>query len=244
MYKKLITFFFTFLTFSLFSNEKLTIPFTAYPPYVVINSNKQMDGPWGKIFLEVFKKLGYDVEIKEVPWGNLLNMLKDGSGAVCTNMAMTDERKTFVEYPTQTIGELRFMTVVLKDSGIKDNTLTAIKKYKIGLREKFAYKGDFGTATDLIKDESPDDETTLMKLLNKRVDVAVIDEMAAYELIKKLKVNDKVVILANPIAINPQYSGFSKANSKKDLVKKYDEIIAQMKKDGSYNKIMEEYKNK
>lgn len=221
--------------------DKVVLSYMEYPPYSVLKDGAP-DGPWGKIFVEIFKKLNVEFKVEQVPWARVLENLKDGSGCVTINMAKTAEREEFTAYPEEPIAMLPFKLFVKKDSTLKFESLDNLKPIRVGVRKAFVYQGEFGKADYLKKDESPDDETLLNKLLSDRVDAVVLTEMGGWQAAKKLGVDGQIKMLDKLVAANPQYTGFSKKNPCSALVTKYTEVLKAMKADGSYDKILQAYK--
>ncbi len=123
----------------------------------------------------------------------------------------------------------------------ESSDLQGLLRYRIGTRIGFSY----GTTLDnAIKDgifkyvHRVTDGNVLIKLLiSKRVDIVPFDRLGAYYRLKKLRVTNEVIELQPPIQSVPSYIAFSKSRNHAQLRDLFDQVVREMKMDGSYDRL-------
>ncbi|HOJ64851.1 MAG TPA: ABC transporter substrate-binding protein [Spirochaetota bacterium] len=122
-----------------------------------------------------------------------------------------------------------------------------LKGVKIGATQGIAYSDEFWQAYKdgiLTLDIIQKNEIQLDKLLAKRIDMVPLNtQITLYEL-KTKGLSDKVSYLPKPIKSKPYYNTFvikSSYPNLNEIITKYDEILVEMKKDGTLKKILAKY---
>ena len=122
-----------------------------------------------------------------------------------------------------------------------------LKGLKIGATQGIAYTKDFWKAHEdgiLTLDIIPKNEVQIEKLLAKRIDLVPMNTQACLYESKNKNVLDKISYLKKPIKSNSYYNTFVKKSTYPNLeevIKKYDEVLKNMKTDGTLAKILSNY---
>ena len=142
---------------------------------------------------------------------------------------------------------------VREDSNIIfDGDLSKLNKYKFGVVRAFSYGKVFDTAVKdgvLTKIEKVNSvKQNIKKLLAGRFDILVSNKYGALDVLQQINKEAKksgkryrLKELATNLQNVPSYILFSKKNKLSAIRDKFDVILTQMKKDGSYDKIINSY---
>ena len=197
------------------------------------------------------KLAGFDVEIGEAlakkmgmkpvpvtnPWETLIQGLQAKKfDAILASMTVTDERKKSVNF-TDTYYRSGAQIFVAKDNqAIK--SVADLKGKKIGVVKASTYKELALQNTDkenVIEYDS--DITALMDLPTGRLDAVITDQMVGLPIIKDgaIKIKD----VGEPLSHDDQAIAVRKED--KELLDKLNKALAEIIKDGTYEKISNEW---
>lgn len=226
------------------SPKTISLVTLQYPPYEY-DDNGVVKGIAVDIVKEGFKRIGYEVNVTIYPWARALEIIKNGEADGIFTAYKTPERETFAEYSKEILMPQTVSLFVLKDSGIKfERDLIEMSKYTFGTVREVSYGEKFDA---LVKDgkltveETNNGEENMLKLLNGRVDILVSNRYGALWILRRSGEIDAVKELTPVIQSVPSYIAFSKARKLSDLRDEFDEILLEMKKDGTIDKITKNY---
>ncbi|MBN1971073.1 MAG: transporter substrate-binding domain-containing protein [Candidatus Delongbacteria bacterium] len=211
-----------------------------YPPYNYSDKGK-VTGISTEIIQEILLRTGIDYQLKVYPWARSYKMATEEPNTIIYSITYTEQRKPLFKW----VGPLIPTTVDVfakKSSMIKINGYDDLKNYKIGV-----VKDDIGEQL-LISNGVPASnlEEVAQPLLNlKKLAIDRVD-MVSYEgnVVNWLLTNndmtpsdyEKVYTLQE----GQLYIGFEK-NTPDDVINKCQAALDEMKKDGTYNKILQTY---
>lgn len=230
------------------SSKKLQFAVDPYPPYTIQSGNETVfsSGFTVEIAKEIFSKMGYEAVFNVVPFERGIEMMKNGDMDGMMTVYKNTERESFLDYPKESIAPDSQSFFTLKGSDIKyDGNLNNLKGKKVGIIQGYTYGDDFDNAVKngvFTVETANDEASNLEKLLNNRVDVILDGKYTVLYDLKQKGSLDKVEEL-KPESRTPElYLVFSKKrNISKDIINRYDEILSQMKKDGTWNAIIDKY---
>lgn len=198
---------------------------------------------------EVLKRAGYEVRFKKAPWARCLLKMENGSADVLANVFKKPERELFMFYSSEPIFDFKQFLYVKKGSSITfDGNLNNLKKYVIGLRRGFSYGKDFDASIksgqlDVQFVNSPLQNAKMLKL--GRIDLFVENPMnliTEFQQQKELGLMDEIELIKPPISNQPSYITVSKKSKfGNELVRKIDKALKEIKKDGTYQRILASY---
>lgn len=227
-----------------YKNRTIQIGNMHYPPYETVIDG-QHSGPGIDTMKEVFNRMGYTYEIKEIKWETMIEMMKTGDLDVIVDAYVTPERSEFLDYSLVPYGVFPQALFAKKDSGIVfDGNLESLKDYSIGITRGYAYgpKLDPLIESNALKFEGSDDSKSVFrKLKNGRVDLVADTPFTGNALIEELGVKDKVVMLSPYFDNLYSYIAFSKANTLAPLRDEYDKTLGEVFEDGTLKKIFAKY---
>lgn len=208
-----------------------------YQPYNFLNEKKEMDGFDADIAKEMAKRLGVNVEFVAQEFSGMVAGLKtEKFDVVISQMTITDERKKQMDFTDPYI--TNSVKVIVQED---NNTVKSVKDFKgknigVGLgtndetylrTELLPEVGDFTIKTydDVI--------TSLKDLDSGRID-ATINNMYALKPVVESN-GFKIKAVGEPVKSDEAGIAIRKGNE--SLLKELNKHLADMKEDGTYNKI-------
>ncbi len=215
-----------------------------YPPYEY-KEEGAIKGIAVDIVREVFKRMDQPIEISLYPWSRSLRMVEKGSADGIFTVFKNQEREQFLDYSKEVLMPQVISFFVLADSQIVfDGDISKLHKYKFGIVHGLSYGVLFDAAVKhqtkgISTSSAYTGEVNIKHLLKQNVDIIVSNKYGALDIIKKMSVQKKIKELSPELQNVPSYIAFSKKKNLTSIRDKFDVIIAQMKKDGTYNRIVE-----
>lgn len=159
------------------------------------------------------------------------------------------QREAYLTFAEESHISFSWNFFVLKENSgkIKFESYNDLKGLRIGITKGISYSDEFNQAAKdgmFITDEVVKNDLQMNKLLNKRIDAVPMNTQATLYEAKRDGYADKIVYLPKPIKDKPYYNTFVKKSDYPglgDIQKKYDEILKQMKKDGTLKAILAKY---
>ena len=217
------------------SKETLTMATNAsFPPYEYVEGD-QVVGIDPEIAAAVCEKMGYDLEIVDTEFDSLISGVASGKyDFVMAGMTVTEERKQMVSF-SDTYATGVQVIIVKEDSTIaKPDDL---KGKKIGVQ--LSTTGDL-TATDKFGKDSVvqynKGNDAVMALTQGQIDAVIIDNEPA----KSYVAANKGLKILDTEFLNEDYAAcISKDNA--GLTKAVNKALAELKADGTLQKIVDKY---
>ena len=211
-----------------------------FPPMGFRNNEGEIVGFDIDLAKEVSKRLGVELVLEPIDWDKKEELLNNGSiDCIWNGMSITDQRKEKMTLSEPyMINEMVF--VVSEDSGLK--SVSNLKEKKIGTQEGSS-TADVLKTLDMAQNNSivyMEDNVKLLNSLEKGdLDSVFLDSVFAYYYISEY--NKKFYML--PSSYNTE--GFAVGFRKGDitLCEKIQEILSEMKKDLTLEKISVEWFN-
>jgi len=221
----------------------LKVATLVYPPFQY-EENGETKGIAADIVKEIFMRMDQPIEIKFYPFPRALQYIKEGDSDIIFTFYYKKEREQFAEYSRESLIDQTISLFVHKDSPIVfDGDLSKLDQYEFGL-VRFSYGKVFDeavrnrliTKTDYVSEM----ENNMEKFLKRRFDILPSDRWVALYYYSKIapKGRSQLKELNTPVQTFPAYIGFSKANNLTSVRNRADDILREMKKDGSYQKII------
>lgn len=240
--------FFTFLTLHPIYSKNLVLVAAADSIPTSYFGNGKNKGILVDVINEVFKRAGYSVDIKLMPWARCIEEVKVGKADGIFSVFKTKEREEFLTYTTEVLINQVQAFFVLKTSNIAfDGDLKKLSKKRIGLIIKTSYGPilDKAIAENTFEniELSPFSKSNIQKLLSKRVDIIASYQEIVLSTAKELGELGNIKKLTPPIESIPSYLAFTKKRDFTKVINDYNKTLLLMKKDGTYDKIFKKYLN-
>jgi polar amino acid transport system substrate-binding protein len=232
------------------SADELKIGWEPWAPYQFENAQKKLTGLDIELARAIAKQAGMKATFLKRPWKRQLNELQAGSLDALLGASKTPERQAYAYFSDPYRNEsVNFYVTKGKLESMKGK-LNSLKdlinsNYKIGVVRGYYYGEEYA---QLIKNpafkkhvkEVVDDTTNFRKLLSNRVDGVLVDPVAATADFKKEGWVGKIVPLFEVYSDNI-YMMMSKKSTTPAEVKKVNDSLATIKKNGEYQKIIDAY---
>lgn len=212
-----------------------------WPPYA--DSSLPGQGLAVELVTTALQRAGYDTFLHIDSLDRILEGGKLGVYDVFATPWYSDERNRYLDYSKPYLESyIRF--IKKKDTEFEFNDFSDLGGMMIGIVENYAYDEEFNHSRNLIKIGERNLIQNLLKLTQGRLDLTLDDELVLqYEINKYMPNSMKdLEILPRPLAVRGIHIGVSRENpDHAKIVAAFNKAIAGMKKDGSYDKIIQQH---
>jgi polar amino acid transport system substrate-binding protein len=212
-----------------------------WSPY--IGEHLEGYGFGAEILRTAFDRAGYDVTFSFMPWVRVLKDVEIGAyDAACFAYRSKERENQYyftVPYAKSVLGFCK-----LRDADIRFRSLQDLTPYRIGVVRGFVNTPQFDALRSLHKEEVKDELTNLKKLLNRRVDLIIIDQFVLQHLMHThfQSEQSKVAFLDPPLIVQPLHLMFSKQlPTAAGKVQAFNQAIEKMRSDGTLETIFRRY---
>ena len=210
---------------------------SAFPPMSFVSDNGEIVGFDIELMREVSDRLGIELAVRPIEWGNKENELRDGTIDCIGSMSVVSEAAKSISLSESYVKE-DLIFVIRSDSKIK--WLRDLKGKTIGVQAGSTTQ-DALNATDIIKDVTvvplADNMLVLRQLKEGKLDAALVDSLVAFYFI--FSSNERYFVLSDNLGEEELAIGFRKNDRK--LRDKVQDVISDMKADGTLGKISQKW---
>lgn len=209
------------------------------PPFMSAREG-QPSGVYPALLVAAFARIKQPLVLKTKPWKRALLELDQGKAGI-GGIYKNDERSEKYDFSEPILTEdivVYFNTA----KPINFKTLADLNGKRIGVIRGWSYGDLFDVARKSGKFTAEDvlnDKANFLKLAHGRLDAVLAVDEAGKSVISKEKLNNigqsKVLLAANQA-----YLAFNKSARQTDLLTKFSRAIAQMKQDGTHDRIVRE----
>lgn len=223
------------------AGEALRLVANPWPPF---NDQKlKGNGLSSELVQLALERAGYQTVYFEVPWERTLLGVKRGDYDVLINAWYSAERAEYGHYSQPyLVNRVRF--VQRKDYGIRFDNLADLYPYSIAIVRGYAYSDEFNNDQRLRKVGVGSFVMGARMLHAGRVQLALEDELVArYHLNRELRgIRDQLEFLPLPLSENGLHILVRRSHPQhRTIVRRFDQAIDAMKKDGSYDAIFKRH---
>lgn len=213
-----------------------------YPPYEY-EENGQVKGIAVDVVDEVFRRMDQPIQIRLLPWARAIKLIEAGKADAVFTAYKNPTREIFADYSKEVLMPQIVSLFVRNESSIEfTGDLSSLNGYIFGMVRKISYGQIFDTAvkSGVIRyiDYANTGEVNIQKLLNGRFDILVSNKYGALHILKKTNNLAKVKELQPALESVPSYIAFSKKRNLSKFRDRFDRVLANMKADGTYRKIL------
>ncbi len=209
-----------------------------------VGENLKDNGVVSKIVEEAFKRKGYDVTLKFIPWSIAVTHLKSRQYDA-GYPALRDEETAKKFIFSNVIMEKKIGFYKKKNREISYTELKDLEPYKIGVVQSYVYSPEFENATYLNKKDAQNDRQNLQKLLKNQIDLALIDKTVAQNILNKDLSDgerESIEFMPHPLEVKTLHLIVSPAlQNGRELIKNFNTGLDALKRDGTYKQILFEY---
>ncbi|NBF05392.1 transporter substrate-binding domain-containing protein [Pseudomonas sp. Fl5BN2] len=223
------------------SAQKLRLVADTWPPFTdatLVNGGVATD-----IVSTALARAGYSSEFEQVPWARALLGIGEGRYDVLVNAWYNEERTQLGQFSSEyMLNRVRF--IKRKDAPLEYNNLKQLHAYPVAVVRGYAYSPEFDNDPDLQKVPVHNFAMAVRMLAADRVKLTLEDEyVARYYLARESpRVRNAVEFLPKPLSENSLHILVSLKNPEHaQIVARFDQEIAAMKADGSYDRLLREH---
>jgi polar amino acid transport system substrate-binding protein len=252
LFVRLLALLFAGFTNQVLAEEKvILVAATEWRPYM--SENLPDKGVIPEITRVAFEKAGYRAVFKFYPWKRLLTSTKSGAVDAAIGVSYTDGRTAYFLYPTQTIFEDRKVIFHNKEKDIIKNftgNLSDLCPDGVGVVDGSYLEERLKKVECLSVDSAIRVGLNLKKLLAGRFKYLLDSETSIKRLLSTQQFSEaeknKIGFYETPVDIDKNYIVFSKKEAQRkpyllSALIAFDKSMAQMKKDGTYGKILRDH---
>ena len=209
----------------------------AFPPFEYIGDDGNPDGFDVALIKAIGEKIGMDVKIQDMEFDSLVSSIGGKIDVAIAGMTVTEERQKTVDF-SEPYYEAVQAVIVPKGSSIK--SADDLKNLKIGVQ--------LGTTGEFIADEIEGVEVSAYNkaidavndLNNGRVDCVIVDKNPA-EVFGTQFADSVDVLPGTDFDFEPEFYAIALPKGNTELADKINNAIAELKKDGTYDKLVAQY---
>lgn len=221
--------------------QDLIMVANTWPPYV--DEALPDNGLAMKIVDAAFKRVGYQAKLRIEKWEKALSGSKLGVYDVVGAVWKTDSRREKLLFSHSYLNN-NIVFVSRSGSNIKYNSLSDLHGILVGILNEYAYDEQFMKDPKILKFKANRLTQNLIAVQQGKLDLAVADKrLAIYEL-KHFMGNNRseFQFLPKNLTTRKLYIAAPIANPQsKTIISKFNQGLAAIKKDGTYQKILDSY---
>ena len=226
---------------------------TLHNPPLEYEENGVVTGALSEIVAEAVKRTGRDVLIELRPWKRAQKEVEDGDADGCFNTGNTEWRREWAYFNEDVLYNETYALFLRSDDSVKiPADMKNVSHLRVGIQRGYAYGGEFQKALDEKRfkeiSEVESIEQNIKKLISKRIDFFVGDRIPSLYYLELAGVRKQVSIFKDDVtgqevivSVWPTYVAFSKKTVSSEYVKKFNDALLQIKKDGTYQRIFDKY---
>ncbi len=212
-----------------------------WPPFV--DPSHPKEGLSLELVRAAFKTQGYTLKMEYVPWARAEKGVKEGKYDILANTWVTEKRKGYLMYSeSYAVNRIKFIKNI--DDPFEYKGIESLKGKKIGIVRSYGYGSDFMNAAGFKREEAGNMMTNIKKLIKKRVDLTLEDEIVARVTMAKENPEyvNKVRFTKNALSSNALHVTCGLVNPRhKEIIESFNKGLAEIKKNGDYKKILADY---
>lgn len=228
----------------------LTVGWEPYVPYQFTGEQGEVTGGDIELMRTIAKAIGCHAVFKEMPWARQLSELKNGTLDVAMSASRTPERESYARFSIPY--RQSEMAIFVRDGTAARYPLSGLSDisrmgFRLGVISGYYYGDEFETlkhdATFASHvDAAADYPTNIRKLLHKRIDGFLVDDLAVMlAAVRSLGVAHRVERHPLYIPGDEFHLMFSRRAVDPELVATVNRTLEEMKSDGSTEAIFKEF---
>lgn len=209
-----------------------------YPPFNYQDESGKLTGFEVELAEALAKELGVSAEFQPTKWDGILAALESKRLDVVINqVTISDERKKKYDFSTPyTVSGIQALTRKADGDSIKTAADLAGKKVGVGLGTN--YEQWLKESVPQADIRTYDDDPTKFQDLNVgRIDVILVDRLAAFEMVEKT--GGRLAVAGD--AFSRQESGVALRKDNPELLAAIDKALAKLKADGTLKQLSEKW---
>lgn len=222
--------------------QTLTVVTEEYPPYNFLDGNThKISGMATEIVEEILKRTETSYKLGIYPWARAYQMAQDAPNVLIYAIGRNEHRETLFKWVDVIAPYDVYLYRLKSRPEVKVQSVEDIRHYRIGaVRDDV--RAQYLERAQVPLDLAVEDSSNAKKLASRRIDMFPIDELAMVALYKREGLDPASVVKVFKLdALSAGlYMAFSKQTSD-DLVRKCKLALAEIKRDGTFERIRVKY---
>ncbi len=223
------------------ATRKIILATDNYPPY--FGSGMENGGYFTEITILAFQTVGYECEVKFLPWKRAYELAKQGKYDGVLGIFQTEERIPFFEFSVP-VAESKLSFFTKKERSISWSKINDLKPCRIGHIMGYHYTEDFNSADYLKKIKAYNIVGCINMLMRNQVDIIIATDsvLTIYLNTEFPEYADALKMIGSPLTINKMYVSISKKIiDHQKIILDFNHGLTLIKKDGRFEKIKKEH---
>ncbi len=233
---------FILISFNFLFAEKLIVVAEPWPPYDYYRLENGKVVPRGinlGVTVKILEEMGYDVEVRFMPWERCLMAVKMGLADVVVSASKTNDREKYFLYPDEPLSYS--LNVLFYRRGLNLRNWDDLEKLRLAYVDSYYYGGLFDNLP-VVKVNVRTSVQGFLMLKNGRVDLVIEDYRVGKYRIRKMGMREGVEIFPLPVSdFDPLYAAFSKKRVPKSVVEEFSRRLKEFKESEEYQDLLREY---
>lgn len=242
-FKKMVAAILFFLIFPCLANaQPLTIISDPNPPFDYVKDG-EIVGFTVDLLKLLLKRTGIDGKFEMYPWARAYEMAQKEKDILIYQLSYTEERAHLFQLVGPIIHATDCLWKLKNRKDIVLGNLEDAKYYRVGVVKDYyvhKYLLEKGFKEGMNLEAVHDDDMNVQKLASGRIDLMFIEELIFDYRVKELGYNRDDFENVLSVVSHDAFIGFSRQTSP-DVVSRFAEALETMKKDGSYNSLLQKY---
>jgi polar amino acid transport system substrate-binding protein len=223
--------------------QPLTIITDPYPPLGYINKDGEIVGSTVDIIRLLLKRTDIDGKFVMYPWARAYEMAQNEKDILIYQLTYSKDRERLFQLVGPILSSREYLFKLKERKDVAVNDLEDAKRYLVGtVRDYFAHRylleNGFEEGKNL--EVVHDDDINLKKLVSRRIDLMVLTDYTFYYRVKEAGYDRDDFEKALLVYSEDSYIAFSRQTSP-DVVSRIAKALVAIKRDGSYDRIMEKW---
>lgn len=215
-----------------------------FPPFEYINEEGEPDGFDIALMKAIGEKIGAEVTVSNMEFKSLIGAIEmDSIDAIAAGMTRTEDREKSVDF-SESYYEAKQVIVVAADSTVAG--FADLEGGAIAVQE--GTTGDFmvspeedgAVLTNATVKRFKKGADAINDLKNGAVDAVVIDAIPAQEFVA---MNSDSLKIVTDDSVEPEFYAIAVKKGNKELLDAINKALVELKEDGTYDKLLDEYIN-
>jgi len=196
-----------------------------------------------EIVRSAFQRMGYELEVKWLPWARAINMAKAGHYDGVLGAWYTKERTQFFTY-SEPFFENEIVLFKLKDDPFTYKSLGDLKSYRIGVSRNSGphelLKNELAENLDIVVSA----DLNIKKLIAKRIDLFADERLGIQYMINTQfpKWREVVEVVKPPLQLNELHILLSKkVENNHKIIGDFNKGLQKLVQDGTFDDLLEKH---
>ncbi len=221
------------------ASEPILIVTETWPPYVFEEDGQAKGFDWD-VSRRIFQQMGYEPELRFLPWKKAVDMVVSGQAAALLDVKITPERELSMRFPETHLSSAESTLFAFSSEPFLYEGLNSLSGLRVGVQSGYVYSRAFTDSVLFKRVPAGSMEENFQMLLSGDVDLVMANRMVGLYVLKTLGIKGVSASRAS-VTQGKVYIAFSRAHPFVEQVDEFDQRLAHFKQTQAYRAIMNFY---